>query len=106
MVQTANKNLKLMSEYKKKISKQEIEKLILFGSRAKGDFNPDSDFDLIVVSKRFKDVKWHKRPYKLYLSWDYDYPVDFLCYTPEEFETMKMRLGIIQNAVKEGIEIK
>ena len=31
--------------------------------------------------------------------------MDILCYTPEEFEKLKKRIGIVQEAVKEGIEV-
>ena len=106
MVQTTNKNIKLVKDFKKRLTKHGIIRLILFGSRARGTFDSESDFDIIAVSERFKDVKWHKRPLSLYLAWDEDYPVDFLCYTPEEFEKKKKQAGIIQQAVKEGIEIK
>jgi hypothetical protein len=31
--------------------------------------------------------------------------LEVLCYTPQEFEKGKKQLGIIQEALKEGIEI-
>jgi len=33
------------------------------------------------------------------------YPVDFLCYTPEEFEKLRKRISIVSVALKTGIEI-
>jgi hypothetical protein len=41
----------------------------------------------------------------MYKFWNYDLPVDFLCYTPEEFERMKKMITIVSHAVKEGIEV-
>lgn len=107
MVQTKNKNLEVVKKYSKRLQKSfDIDLFIFFGSRARGNFNEDSDFDLIIVSKDFEDRPWHKRPIKAYLKWTENYPLEILCYTPKEFETMKKKSRIIQEAVKEGIEIK
>ena len=83
-----------------------MDKVILFGSRATGKTHKFSDVDLLLVSKKFRRVSKLKRSPPLYLKWDLDYPVDFLCYTPEEFESKKKKIGIVRKAVKEGIEIK
>ncbi len=106
MVQTTNKNLNLIKKFKKKLEKLGMDRILFFGSRAKGTFNSESDFDIIVISKNFKGVKWHKRPLKIYLAWKENKPLEVLCYTPEEFEEEKKQIGIVQEAVKEGIEIK
>jgi hypothetical protein len=37
---------------------------------------------------------------------DLNYPVDFLCYTPEEFNKLKKEVSIVSEALKEGIEIE
>ena len=100
------KDIKILKEFKKKISKYlPIHKLILFGSRAKGKTHKDSDFDLIIVSEDFEGKKSFKRGIGFYNYWNIDYPVDFLCYTPQEFNKMKNKITIVKNAVKEGIEI-
>ena len=69
MVQTTNKNIELIKKFKKKLEKFGVEKIIFFGSRAKGTFNSESDFDIIVISKKFKGVKWNQRSLNIYLSW-------------------------------------
>lgn len=81
------------------------EKIILFGSRARGDYTRKSDVDLIIVSKEFENMKYFKRSPKLYLLWDYPYEVDIVCLTPRELNTKKKQIGIIKTAVEEGIEI-
>ena len=106
MVQTTNKNIALIKKFKKKLEKLGIDRVIFFGSRARGEFNSESDFDILAISKNFKGVKWHKRPLKIYLAWKENNPLEVLCYTPEEFEKGKKQIGIIQEAIKEGIEIK
>ena len=100
------KNITLLKEFKKKLSKQiSIQKMILFGSRAKGKPHRWSDFDLIIVSKDFKKINSLERGINLYDYWDLDYPVDFLCYTPEEFNKLKKQITIVREAIKTGIEI-
>ena len=81
------------------------ELIILFGSRTRGEPLKSSDYDLLIVSEKFKGIHFLDRIYKLLELWDYDWDVDFLVYTPEEFEKKKEEIGIVREAVKEGIEI-
>lgn len=82
-----------------------IEKIILFGSAARGEMHKNSDVDLILVSKSFTGKKFFKRGIGLYKYWKLPYPTDFLCYTPKEFERLKKRVSIVSEALKEGIAI-
>jgi len=100
------KNLKIVETFRKLISKKiDVKKIILFGSRARGDFREDSDFDLIVVSDEFEGVKSYERVPEMYRAWNLDYPVDFVCLTSKELERMEKRPTVIRLAIKEGIEI-
>ena len=83
-----------------------IQKMVLFGSRAYGKTHRWSDFDLIIVSPQFRKVKFRYRPSGFYRYWHLDYPVDFLCYTPEEFKKLSKQVTLVRAAVQEGIEIK
>lgn len=80
--------------------------IILFGSRARGDYLKDSDYDLIIVSPYFDKVHFLDRIYMLLEFWDYDWDVDLLPYTPEEFEKKKNQIGIVNQAVKEGLMVE
>ena len=82
-----------------------IDKAILFGSRATGKNKKDSDIDLILISKDFKNKKSYKRSPEYYLNWNLPYDGDIICLTPKEFEKKKKQIGIIKTAVEEGIEI-
>ena len=82
-----------------------IEKMILFGSRASGRARPDSDVDLIVVGRRFRRKNAIDRAAPLHLAWDLRLPVDFLCYTPEEFEKLSKRPSIVREAIREGVAV-
>lgn len=106
MVRKTDQNIILVRKFKRNIKKiVKLDKLILFGSRARGTFNTYSDFDLIIVSDDFKDIPWYKRPAKLYVMWKEDYPVEILCYTPEEFKKRANKIGIISEALNKGTEI-
>src|SRR3989338_5764265 len=95
-----------LSLFKTKLNKGlPVNKMILFGSRAKGKCWRDRDVDLIIVSPKFKKLDFFERGAKMYDYWDLNYPVDFLCYTPEEFNKLKKQITIVREAVKEGIEI-
>ena len=82
-----------------------IDTLILFGSRAKGKTGKDVDVDLIIVSSKFRKLDFFQRGAKMYNYWDINYLVDFLCYTPKEFNKLKKQITIVREAVREGIEI-
>ena len=82
-----------------------LQRMILFGSRIKGKKGRDVDIDLVIVSSQFKNLDFFERGAKMYDYWNLDYPVDFLCYTPEEFNKLKKQITIVREAVREGIEI-
>jgi len=79
------------------------EHVILFGSRATGDARADSDIDLILVSDRFKGVRFPDRMADFLVKIRPDPDVEAFCYTPEEFEEMTGRIGVIADAAREGI---
>lgn len=83
-----------------------IQNIILFGSRATDKFKRDSDVDLIIVSKDFKGMDFFERGAKMYNYWDIDLPVDFICYTPEEFNNLKRKISIVKEALSSGIIVK
>ncbi len=79
--------------------------VLAFGSRARGDALADSDLDLIVVSERFRDVPFLQRSARLLDELAPPYPIDVLCYTPEEFARKRAELGIVSQAVEDGIAL-
>jgi len=86
-------------------NKFEIKKMFLFGSRARGDYFLDSDVDVVIVSNYFKDKRFSSRISEILKIWENDINIEPLCYTPEEFEEKSKQIGIVQEALKEGIEI-
>lgn len=81
----------------------EPERIILFGSRARGEELKESDYDIIIVSEKFKGINFVKRMEKVYELWDLDERADIICYTIEEFEKKKKQIGLVKKAVEEGL---
>ncbi len=77
-------------------------KVILFGSRARGEARPDSDIDLLVIAD--SDEPRHRRSRALYrVLRDILVPMDILVYTPAEIEEWsQVRQAFITTAVREG----
>jgi uncharacterized protein len=97
-------NLSIVKKFKAQALKRiDVAKMIFFGSRANGGFTKDSDFDLLVVSKDFNGIKKSKRSPSLHMTWGFDYPVDLLCYTPNEFRRSLNGINIASEAARKGI---
>lgn len=78
------------------------ERIILFGSHARGGARPDSDVDLLVVmpvsgSKREKQIEIGVALHDIRIS------MDIIVATPEEVEKRKNIVGtVIRPAMREG----
>jgi uncharacterized protein len=78
------------------------ERIILFGSQARGDAGPDSDVDLLVVMN-FEGSKLQKMAELRGTLRDIPVPVDILITRPEDFAWRKDVVGTIEwPAFKEG----
>ena len=98
---------KIAKNFVNKIRKKfKINKIILFGSRARGDHFKDSDYDFIVIGDHFKGKPFIFRASEFYDYWNEKKDIEILCYTPEEFKRKSKEIGIVKQAIKEGIEIK
>ncbi len=73
------------------IDKYKPEKIILFGSAARGEFRPDSDADFLVI-KTDTPLYGADRIRELSRMIDRDIPVDLLVYRPEELE-QRLKIG-------------
>jgi len=78
------------------------EKIILFGSHARGDADPDSDVDLLVVMP--VEESRRKKASEIDLAlWGLRLPVDVMIVTPSELERYRNIAGtIIRPALREG----
>ena len=82
-----------------------VTKVILFGSRARGDALKESDYDFVIVAPHFEGLHVASRPVDLYQYWKGHPGVELLCYTPEEFERKSNQITIVREAVREGTEL-
>jgi len=87
---------------KKIVEVSQPEKIILFGSYARGEENKDSDIDLLIVKdkieSKIKETLKIRRSLKNFII-----PEDIILVRKEEFEFYKKESGsVIRNAVLEG----
>ncbi len=96
-------NQKLIETIKQRlVNRVNLEALILFGSRARGDERPDSDVDLLVVMET--DVRPTERalPIRRALR-GIAVGKDIVVYTPDEFQAWQSAsLSLVSRALKEG----
>jgi predicted nucleotidyltransferase len=86
------------------IKKFNLNKIIIFGSFARGDYHTGSDLDLIIVGE-FKE-RFIDRIGKIIELNDSGLEIDVMVYTEEEFQKMiKERRPFIEQALEEGIVV-
>lgn len=112
-----NKNEYLSNEEKRVLSAlkerltclfgEDIKKIILFGSKARGDYDENSDIDIaIIVSNLDKEKKERILEEIINLEIDYNIPLSTLILSEDDFEMLKKReRRIVFDIEKEGIEI-
>jgi predicted nucleotidyltransferase len=78
------------------------ERIILFGSRARGDARPDSDIDLLIVMAVEGSVRDKRLEIRQALH-DSPFPLDVIVTRPEDFAWRKDVVGTIEwPAAREG----
>ena len=78
--------------------------MYLFGSYARGDHVLDSDVDIVVVSPRFRGMKYLDRVEMVRLRLPSEIGFDIIPLTPEEFERKK-RLAFFKSISRYWIKI-
>ena len=84
----------------------DVDGAILFGSSARNDRLTDSDVDLIVISHDFKQMSMSQRFLILQKNWKEKVELEAFGFTTEEFEKLKDKSIVLQEAVEYGIRIK
>lgn len=78
------------------------QKIILFGSQARGEADQFSDFDIVVIKETKKRFLERLREVALLLR-DPPGPLNVFVYSPKEFEEMKaLRNPFIERVLREG----
>lgn len=92
----------IQSITKQLIEKYDPERIILFGSAARGDTGPDSDADFLII-KKHTPYYGSDRIRELSPIIERNIPVDFFIYRPEEFEKrLEMGDPFLKAILKEG----
>lgn len=86
---------------------ESIKKIVLFGSKARGDYDENSDIDLaIIVSDLNKEKKDKILKEIINLEIEYNIPLSTLILSEEDFKLLKEReRRIAYDIEKEGIEL-
>ncbi|MEM5821002.1 MAG: nucleotidyltransferase domain-containing protein [Candidatus Aenigmatarchaeota archaeon] len=104
-----DENLKKIKEIILQTAKEmniEIDRIILFGSRARGDYREDSDYDLLIVTKekldKEKELEFLAKATNKFLEENFD--VDIIIVSFDYYLKYKDVYGDISGiATKEGI---
>ncbi len=93
-------NIKQVAEFMAIAS--DAERVVLFGSYARGDATEQSDVDLLIIAKN--DLPRYKRSRKLYtLLRPHPFSMDIIVYTPQEIEEQKKtKVSFISTILREG----
>jgi len=80
------------------------QKIVLFGSRARGDHRPDSDIDLLVIED--SPLPRHRRAIPLYAvlaDLPFDVDAEVVVYTPAEVDEWRNAgAAFVTTALREG----
>lgn len=78
--------------------------VILFGSRARGDFRQDSDWDLLILSSNVVDslAQDNFRNALFDLQIDYEASISTFVYSKEYWKKYKNYLPLFKNVLSEG----
>lgn len=80
----------------------EPDRIILFGSRARGEGKPDSDFDLLIVAPS-DEPRWRRTAPFYRLLAGLGVPKDILWWTPDEIaEWRNVKSHFINAVLREG----
>jgi uncharacterized protein len=81
----------------------QVESVVFFGSRARGDFDGSSDMDMLIV---ITDIRAKDRVIGVLhnIELEYDVPISPVIFTSKEYGiNKKLKSSFIENVEKEGI---
>ena len=81
----------------------EPDRIYLFGSKARGDCGPDSDFDLMVVVPQTAEPSYRLAQQAHSLLWDIGTAADILVWSQHAFESrLHLKASLPATIVREG----
>lgn len=89
--------------------KEDVYKIVLYGSYARGDFNTESDIDMMVIlnCEKEKVAEYRKQVSKLAsrIGLEYDIELSILLRDKNTFEQGKIMMPFYKNIQQEGIAL-
>lgn len=108
MAQAGQQIKRLVSQYIRNLESLglPVQKVILFGSQARGAFRKDSDIDIAVISAAFEKMSlWDRARYLGRAARNIPYPIEALGFAPSQLK--KVEEGtILDEITRSGIEVK
>ncbi len=91
----------------RKIYGDHLQKIILYGSRARGDFRDDSDYDILVLTDLEESLQKEYQKRLFYMTYDFslDHDVDIKPIAKEEkfFKYWAVNYPFYRNIQQEGV---
>ena len=101
---TAEKFQEKLARIIEQIKEYHPQRVILFGSFARGDYDALSDADFLIVKET--DRPFLARIGDVLSSCDYDIPLEPLVYAPQELEQMRQEgNSFIETVLREGVGV-
>ena len=102
MLTTTIDDAKLQEIVRRLVEAVEPDRIILFGSRARGDAGPDSDLDLLIIKD--SDAPRHRRTIPAYIALTgLGIPTDIIWRTPIEIaDWSRVPNHVVTRAMREG----
>jgi predicted nucleotidyltransferase len=100
----------MLADYKRAVARElpSVEKLILFGSRARGQARPDSDYDIAVAVRDLSDRRLYRRILSN-LAYDYILGRFFIRPIPISSDHLKPQGGrlteLAEDIIRDGVEV-
>lgn len=84
------------------------QRILLFGSHARGSAGAHSDYDVIIVAEYFSGIERRRRAVGLRQLWYQsggDAPMDLICLTPAEFAQAQTQITMVAEALPEAVDL-
>ena len=83
-------------------SEADPDRIIMFGSRVREDFNDNSDYDFLILKNGLKDERrLTSSLYKAFFSNKIGIPIDLLALDTEKYNQLKETVGYIYKTINE-----
>jgi predicted nucleotidyltransferase len=104
--QTTAEVIRGLRRLKRRVARRiRVERMVLFGSRARGDWLLTSDADVMIVSPDFQGHRFADRSAEILRHWRGRVDLEVFCYTPEEIAERRREIGLVAQALQEGLQI-